>query len=157
MKTNFLNFARLSIAILTITLFCTCTKSGDPQNTSGSFTWNWNGTNYTGNFKEAFLQSLSPTPIIIAGTGPAAHTAGTGPRISLNSLNAGTYNLGAGLTNAIVFIAPNGDNLQSLAGVLHITQNANSRLSGDFSATLIDPASQTSTLTGSFSNIIINN
>jgi hypothetical protein len=156
MKARSLNLLRSSITILTLFLFSTCNKSGDSQNASGSFTWTWSGTNYTGNFKEAFLQGLGPTPMIISGTGDAAHTAGTGPRITVNSLNVGTYTLGGGITNYISFIAPNGDNLQSTTGTLNITANANSKLSGDFSATLINGVGQTSLLTGSFSNIKIN-
>lgn len=138
MKAKSLNLLSLSITILTLFLFSTCNKSGDSQNGSGSFTWTWNGTNYTGNFKEAFLQSLSTTPIIISGTGPAVHTVGTGPRITVNSLNVGTYNLGGGITNYISFIAPNGDNLQSTTGTLNIITNSNRKLSGNFSATLIN-------------------
>jgi hypothetical protein len=156
MKAIFLSLSRLLIAISTLCLFLTCTKSSDSQNNSDSFTWDWNGTNYKGNFKEAFLQILSTTPIIISGTGTSINTAGTGPRISVNSLNVGSYNLGSGITSYISFIAPDGDNLQSTVGILNITVNLNSRLSGNFSATLINPVNQTSSLTGSFSNIKIN-
>lgn len=156
MKVNFKKISRLPIAMVTLFLFSTCNKSSDSQNESGSFTWTWGGTNYTGNFKEAFLQSLSTTPIIIAGTGSVVYSAGTGPRITVNSLNTGSYNLGGGVTNYISFIAPNGDNLQSTVGILNITQNSNSKLSGNFSATLINGVGQNSSLNGSFSNIKIN-
>ncbi len=155
MKTRFTVLSKLLVAILALSLFLSCSKSGDSQNNADSFTWNWSGTNYTANFREAFLQSLSSTPLIIGGTGTAVYSAGTGPRITVNSLNVGSYNLGGGITNSVSFITPNGDNLQSTTGTLNITLNANSRLSGNFSVTIINLASQTSLLTGSFSNIKI--
>ena len=153
MKTRLLKLLRLTIAILVISAI-SCKKSGN-SNDSDSFTWTWNGTNYTGNFKEAFTQSLSLGPLIIGGTGSTVYSAGSGPRISLNSLNAGVYTLGGGITNSIMFIDPNGNNLQSTTGTLTITSNSNSKLSGNFSATLVNGVGQNNSLTGSFINIKI--
>lgn len=143
------------LVVLCLLLFFSCNKSDDSQNEAVSFTWTWNGTTYTGNFKESFLQSISLTPMIIGGTGSSLPSTGSGPRISVNSLATGSYVLGDGVTNYITFIAPNGDNLQSTAGTLTITQNANNKLTGSFSANLLNPTGQNSALNGSFTNIKI--
>jgi len=155
MKTGAFTLLKLCIAVLSIYSFAACKKSSASLDNSSSFTWTWNGTAFTGNFKEAFQQSMSTTPIIISGTGTTLISAGSGPRISVNSLSVGTYTLGSGLTNTISFIAPNGDVLQSMSGTLNITANANNRLAGNFAATLVNGSSQTSSFMGSFINIKI--
>lgn len=152
MKTQFLAtlFVFFGIIIL-ISGMQACKKSGD----SDSFTWTWNGSNYTGNYKEAFIQSLGSASNIIGGTGSAINSSGSGPRISVSSLAVGTYSLTGSFPNTIYFVDPNGDNLGTTTGVLNITSNTDSKLSGNFSATLINAASQTTSISGSFSNIKI--
>ncbi len=143
----------LAIAFMVLLFAQSCKKS---DSSSDSFNWTWDGTNYTGNFKEAFIQSLGSGSNIIAGTGTSINSAGTGPRINVSSLNAGTYTLGSGITNSISFIDPFGNNLASTSGTLNITANANSKLSGNFSATLVNGIGFMTSITGSFSNIKIN-
>ncbi len=143
--------ALIGIALL-LSVLPACKKS-DP---ASSFTWTWNGTNYTGNFKEAYIQSLGSGSNIVGGTGTSLFTTGTGPRIAVSSLSVGTYNLTGTLPNTIFFVDPNGDNLATTTGTLTITSNSDNKLSGNFSATLVNASSQNTSLSGSFSNININ-
>lgn len=155
MKAKFSESLKLIAVAIFFQGFVSCKKSGETQGDSSTFTWSWGGTNYTGNFKEAFLQSMSITPIIISGTGYSVASPGTGPRISVSSFTVGNYTLSTGLPNTISFIAPNGDNLQSTSGSLSITQNSNNKMAGNFSAALINAGGQTSALSGSFTNLKI--
>jgi hypothetical protein len=153
MKTKSLKSLNVIIILVTvISIIQACKKSSD----SDSFTWTWDGTNYTGNYKEAFIQSLGSGSHIIGGTGSTINSAGTGPRISVSSLNVGSYNLTSNLPNTIYFVAPNGDNLATTTGTLSITSNSNSKLTGNFSATLVNATNQNTSLSGSFTNIKIN-
>ncbi len=152
MKTNFLKTLNVFISIfILLSIMQACKKSS----TSDAFTWTWNGTNYTGNYKEAFIQSLGSGSNIIGGTGSTINSAGTGPRISVSSLNVGSYNLTSNLPNTIYFVDPNGDNLATTTGTLTITSNSNSKLTGNFSATLVNAANQNTSISGSFTNIKI--
>ena len=152
MQTKFLRSINLIVILaIVISIMQACKKSSD----SDSFTWTWNGTSYTGNYKEAFIQSLGSGSNIIGGTGSTINSTGTGPRISVSSLNVGSYNLTSNLPNTIYFIDPNGDNLATTTGILSITSNSNSKLTGNFSATLVNTTNQTTSLSGSFTNIKI--
>ncbi|HMK03422.1 MAG TPA: hypothetical protein VK489_04495 [Ferruginibacter sp.] len=155
MKSKRLKLLNLTFVALSIFIFISCNKSDDSQDESSSFTWTWSAITYNGNFKEAYLQSLSVTPVIIAGMGTSLQSPGTGPRISLNSFNVGSYNLVSGIANTISFVAPNGDNLQSTSGTLTITSNSNNKMNGNFSATLINAVGLNSSLIGSFTNLRI--
>ncbi len=151
MKTHYLKFILSTIIIILFLIIQSCKKSND----SDSFTWTWNGNNYTANYKEAFIQSLGSGSYIIGGTGSALNSSGTGPRISVSSLSVGSYNLTANLPNTIYFVDPNGDNLATTTGTLNITSNSNSKLTGNFSATLVNATNQNTAISGSFTNIKI--
>ena len=141
-------------ALLFVLNFTACKKSND-TNYSNSFTWTFTGTNYIANFKTAYQTSIGSGPLIVAGMGTSEISSGTGPRISLTSLNTGTYNFGTGSTNVFRYVNDAGEALGVTSGTLNITENSNNHLSGNFSAILIDISSTTNTLTGTFSGIDI--
>lgn len=136
--------------ILTLALLSSCKKSEDTQLVS-SFTWNYNGTNYTTNLKAAYLHSMAVGPTIIGGTGTSVTSPGIGPCFTVSSFNAGTYSFGSGSGNALLYVEANGNTLSGGTVILNITINSNDRLSGNFSGNL----SNGNPLTGSFSDLLI--
>jgi hypothetical protein len=148
MKKTLCKYIIHSALLLSVMLILfSCNKPGSDAVTN-SFTWKYGNTNYTANFKAAYLHSLSVNSIIVGGTGASLVSLGIGPRITLSSLNVGTYNFNTS-PNAIMYVDDQGNTPGVLSGTVNITANANSLLSGNFSATL----SNNIILTGSFVNV----
>lgn len=144
MKISLSRYSLYIILLFTFAFFAgACKKSGTAG--SDSFTWTYGSTNYTANIKGAYTQSLSTSPIIIAGTGTSLQSAGTGPRITVPSFNVGTYTLSS-TVYTIYYTDAQGNSLGITSGSLTITNNSNSQISGNFSATLTNAVS----LSGSF-------
>jgi|GEM_PF-6373411 len=76
---------------------------------------------------------------------------------NLTSFNAGTYTItsGSGAVNKLSYIDDAGFNLNGTSGILTVTANTGNKISGNFSASLVDGSSVTSQLSGSFSNMVI--
>lgn len=145
----------LSILCIFLLSLVACKKS-DQSAAVNSFTWKYDDSNYIANFKTAYISSISITgPIIIAGTGNSIMSKGTGPSMTIPSLNVGTYTIGSNPNNQIQYIDDEGFALQSINGTINITENTGSSLSGNFTATLIDATSVNHPLTGSFTQIPI--
>jgi hypothetical protein len=143
----------ITITFLVSLLAC---KKSDQAEAVNSFTWTYEDSNYIANFRTAYISSISITgPIIIAGTGNSIMSKGTGPSITIPSLNVGSYPIGANPNNQIQYIDDEGFALQSIAGTINITENTGSRLSGNFTATIIDATSVNHSLTGIFTQIPI--
>lgn len=154
MKKRYFSIYTSFIFLLFFT-FLACKKS-DHSTYAESFTWVFADTNYTANFRSAFISSMSITgPLIVAGTGNSLINHGTGPSITIPSFNLGTYTFVSGTNTRIHYIDDAGFVLESISGTIAITENLNSRLSGNFSATLIDILGVIHTITGSFTNIPI--
>jgi hypothetical protein len=127
--------------------FSACKKDKDVPN---SFVWTYGNTSYTANFKGAYMQSMSTTPIIIAGMGTSLASSGIGPSISIPSFNAGTYTLSSGMYH-ILYIDDQGYYQQSVSGSVTISNNDSNGISGSFTTTL----SNNVVLTGSFTRLAV--
>ena len=147
-------------AVLLMSLFqlLSCKKSNDAD--QGSFTWSHAGKTYQPTVYAAYLGTgYTFTPFhIIAGFGN--FPSGFNRRIDfhLTSFAVGSYSivLSPSTANTLDYIDDAGFNLAGTSGTLNITANANNRLSGNFSVTVINPALATSLMTGSFTGITIN-
>ena len=127
-------------------LILSCDKDKD---SSGPFTWNYDGTNYSANFKAAYSASMGQ-PYIIAGLGNSISTPNSGPRIHLISFSSGNYSFGGIVPNSLSFVDLVGSEVSAIGGSVNITSNSN-KLSGNFSASL----GNGKTVTGSFTDLII--
>lgn len=139
-------------------VFSSCKKSNDKRSPV-IFTWTHGGNTYNPSFSSAFLGTgYTFTPFhIVAGFG--TYPSGFVPRVDfhLTSFNTGTYTIAPSpaTVNTLRYIDDGGFILEGISGTINITVNANNLLSGNFSVTLTDPSSATSSLTGSFANITI--
>lgn len=123
-----------------------CEKSGSPT-PSSRFTWTYNGTVYTAKQDTArFYNGGGST--IVAGLQTSIYAPGSGPRMTLTSLNTGNYSFGTGSANSFEYIDIAGFDIPGTGGSLNITRNANNLLDGNFSVTLFN----SNTITGEFSN-----
>jgi len=138
---------KIILLLIPLLVLLSCGKDNESP---GSFTWNYDGTNYTANFKAAYSSSMGQ-PYIIGGLGSSIVTAYSGPRIHVLSFNPGTYSFGGIAPNSLNFIDPAGFDISATDGGVIITSNSNNKLSGHFSATLANGK----TITGNFSELPI--
>jgi hypothetical protein len=137
--------------------FYSCKKSTDTGTTEQHiFTWTHNGVTSTTTTDTAYVnnRSLAYIPYtIMAGYPRLTNFISKRVEFNLTSFNAGTYTFSAAATapNKLSFVDVAGNDLTGISGTLTITANTNNRISGSFSATVMDVASVTSQLTGNFS------
>ena len=140
-------------------LLMACNKSGDsnPPVPASSFTWTHAGVTYTASLDSAYEQSIALAPYYIIAINGTHFITNYTRKIdfSLTSFNPGAYTIVQGGPNRLSYINDGGFNFDGIAGTINITSNANNLLSGNFSATLIDPGPANSPLSGSFSNVSI--
>jgi hypothetical protein len=154
--TNNISIGMMALLLGTILLF-SCKKSSDNHSNIHSFTWNYEGKAYSANIDSAFLHPPTSTgnPLIIAGTGNNITLPGSGPRITLISLATGNYLFGTSSNNSLEYVDTLGNSSISISGTITITANSTDKLSGNFSATMIDFSGLPKILTGNFSNVPI--
>jgi hypothetical protein len=147
-----------SILLLMGLLLSSCKKSGDdaPQ---GSFTWTHKGKSYQATAFAAFpIESYFFVPFnVLAGYGNFETRVEKRIVFHLNSFAVGTSAITTSppTETAFYYVDEAGNNLDGVSGAINIITNANNRLSGNFSVTLIDASSATSLITGSFTDIPI--
>lgn len=146
------------LLLMSLFLLSSCKKSNDSD--QSSFSWSHAGKSYQPTIYAAYLGTgYTFTPFhIIAGFG--TFPTGFNRRIDfhLSSFAVGSYTivLFPATVNTLDYIDDAGFNLAGSSGTLNITANANNRLSGNFSVTVVDATLATSLVTGSFTNISIN-
>jgi hypothetical protein len=148
-----------SFLLLTgLLLLSSCKKSNDAG--QGSFTWTHAGKTFQPPVYAAYLGTgYTFTPFhIIAGFGNFPSGFDRRVDFHLTSFAVGSYTivLSPSTANTLEYIDDAGFNLAGTSGNLNITANANNRMSGNFSVTVINPAMATSLMTGSFTGITIN-
>ena len=143
----------LLLSLNTALVLFSCSKSGGSNDPVKNFTWTYDGVTYSTAVDTALIQTPGPY-VIIAVNGSSFLNAASRVYISPTSFAIGTYTLNAG-GNSLLYIDEQGYNLAGVSGSLNITANSNSRLSGNFSATLSHPAGGTKPISGSFTNVII--
>ncbi len=158
-----INITRPVVAALVVCLvmvFNSCKKSSDDDTTTtpppaSSFAWSYNGNNYVASLDTAYQVSVPFTPnAIIAINGTNFNTSYTRKMVfKLSSFSVGSYTIASG-GNTLAYIDDSGFDLIGTGGVLTITANANSRLSGNFSFTMTGGPG-TFTVTGQFANVSI--
>ena len=157
MKKIILNASSI-LLLLGLLLLSSCKKSGDdaPQ---GSFTWTHKGKSFQATAYAAFPNpSFFFIPFnVLAGYGNFETRVEKRIVFHLNSFAVGTSAITTSppTETAFYYVDEAGNNLDGVSGAINITSNANNRLSGNFSVTLIDGSSATSLITGSFTDIPI--
>jgi hypothetical protein len=138
---------KIILLLIPLLFLLSCGKDNE---SSGSFTWNYDGTNYTANFKAAYSSSMGQ-PYIIGGLGNSITTPNSGPHIYVISFTPGTYSFGGIVPNSLNFVDQLGFDISAIGGAVNITSNSNNKLSGNFSAALANGK----TVTGSFTDLTI--
>ena len=137
---------KIILLLIPLLVLLSCDKD---KESSGSFTWNYDGSNFIANFKAAYSSSMGQ-PFIIGGLGSSI-SPGSGPRIYVISFNPGVYNFGGIVPNSLNFVDQLGFDINAIGGGVNITSNSNNKLSGNFSASLANGK----TITGNFSELPI--
>ena len=116
-------------------LFQSCTKS-DTASLKNSFTWTYNGTNFTAYADSAFRSNFSGYPFISARKNADPASMNETLVIELPSLGVSAYDLSAGTPPEFFYTDGAGNTFFGNPGSLNITANKNNLISGNFSATL---------------------
>jgi hypothetical protein len=150
------------LPLLVCFIFCACHKPYPSNNQStNQFQWTHKGVTHTTVYDTAYMtsQGLSALPyMLLAGTGLRIYTIARSVEFHLNSFNVGTYTIGpSGSANVLYFVDDNGFNLIGVSGTVNITAYSNSRITGNFSVTMLDGSAVTSQLTGSFTDMPVVN
>ena len=121
---------------------------------SGSFTWNHRNVSHTATIADAYISQAG------LGLGPNQIIANDGSttfyRVSmrLSSLNPGSYAVSL-TSNKFDYVDDLGFDLAGAQGTVTILSNSTNKLSGNFSVKLINASSDTTVITGAFSNILV--
>ncbi len=150
--------ARLAAMTIFAILFISCGKNNDddtPPANPNSFTWTFQGNNYTATQDTAFTSGLGLAPFVIyAGTGSSYLLYVRRLFFYLSSFNPGTYTFGLppGASNTFSYLDDAGINWSGINGSFIITTNSGGRMSGSFSGELSGPGGNLP-VSGSFSNM----
>jgi hypothetical protein len=150
--------ACFALLLLVCFIFYACTKPyPDNLQSTNQFQWTHKGVTHNTVYDTAYLNShgLSiPAFSIVAGD---LRINSIAPKVAfyLTAFNVGTFNIGpyATAANKLYFIDNAGFNLDAVSGNVNITTYYNSRITGNFSITVIDGSAVTSQLTGSFTDM----
>ena len=145
----FCRFLINGLLISFCSFYLSCTKSNDAS--EHSFKWTFRDTTYIAKSDTAFLSGVSSMPILVASDKMNVNYLNVRVSITAISFNEGSYNFGEN-NNRLRYIDNEGYDLDGGSGILNITSNKNNLLSGNFSATVIQPSGPTYTITGSFTD-----
>jgi len=134
-------------------ILLSCNKDSNTSSDSWSFTWTHENVIHMATEAAAYITQAGVglgSNQIIANIG----TSNAQPRVSirLTSLNPDTYPVSVS-TNRFDYVDDAGNELFGAAGTVTISANSGNKLSGDFSVKLINPSSDTTMITGSFTDI----
>lgn len=151
MKLNFRVPVRLFLILFVLLIIASCKKSSNP--TSG-FTWNYKGINYSAVKHGAHLYYPGTTNSFYRLDGLIDSLDLPTISILLRSINTGVYNMST--TGASLYFSDEiaGTLYDITSGTINITSNSNNLISGNFSV-IIEPGGINQTLTGTFTNIIL--
>jgi hypothetical protein len=152
-----------AIAVI-VGVFYSCTKT---NNSTGSFNQSFRytvrGSAFAIDSSAAYLSGIANRPTILAwnkGSLPATFKIG----LSVTSLQLGSYLLSptvpgsdptTGLTNRLYYFDENRNELKVVDGGVNILANEDFRISGDFTANLLDVQGAPVSITGTFTDIPI--
>ena len=156
MKTLLLKPVAFVIVSIAGLLLLACNKSENEANDSpNSFTWTFEGNNYTANQDTAFTSGLGLNPFVIyAGNGTSYLSLTRRFYFTLSAFAVGSYpfTTGPAAPNRFEYIDDLGNNHGGISGTFNITDHLNNKLSGFFSGTLAGPSGN-QPVSGSFTNM----
>jgi len=129
-----------------------CNKHSD-SNDSWSFNWTHQNVSHSATSADAYISQaglgLGPKQIVaaISSSGPNYRV-----NIQLSSLAPSSYTVSL-TSNKFDYVDDLGNDLVGAQGIVTISSNSNSKLSGNFSVKLINISSDTTAITGLFTNI----
>jgi hypothetical protein len=133
-------------------ILLSCSKDSNKSNDSWSFTWTHENVIHMATGAAAYVTQAG----VGLGSNQIIATMGNSsqPRVSiqLSSLNPNSYPVSVS-TNRFDYVDDAGNDLRGAAGTVTISANSGNKLSGDFSVKLINPSSDTTMITGSFTDI----
>ena len=152
------------VAIATIFFSCNKDDNSSPSPTyNQSFKWTFGSTSYIADSSAANQNGSSNKPTILAwNKGSAIDTFKIAFKIT--SFNPGAYTFittasgyypppPTDYSNFLYYFGDNGNQLEVINGGVNILSNVNGRISGDFSANLLDADGAHRYLVGSFTDI----
>jgi hypothetical protein len=142
------------IAII-FNLMLTILSCNKDNNSSDSWSFNWSHQNvsHSATSADAYINQvglgLGPDQIVaaISSSSPNYRVS-----IRLSSLSPNSYPVSL-TSNKFDYVDDSGNNLAGVQGTITISSNSNNKLSGSFTVKLINTSSDTTAITGSFTNI----
>jgi len=129
-----------------------CNKDNG-SNDSWSFNWSHQNISHSATSADAYISQvglgLGPNQIVatISSSGPNYRVS-----MRLSSLSPNSYPVSL-TSNKFAYVDDSGYNLAGAQGTVTISSNSNNKVTGSFSVKLINPSSDTTGITGSFTNI----
>ena len=129
-----------------------CNKDND-SNDSWSFNWAHQNVSHSATSADAYISQaglgLGPNQIVatISSSGPNYRAS-----MRLSSLSPNSYPVSL-TSDKFDYVDDSGNNLAGAQGTVTISSNSNNKLSGSFSVKLINASSDTTGITGSFTNV----
>jgi len=145
---------KVAIISTLMILILSCNKDSD-SNDSWIFKWTHQNVFHTATSADAYITQaglgLGPNQILafISSSSPNYRVG-----IQLSSLTPNSYPVSL-TSNKFDYVDDSGNDLAGVEGTVTISSSSNSKLSGSFSVKLIDASSDTTTISGSFENIIL--
>lgn len=143
------------ITVISATFFLSCTNDDDTPIPTSIYTWTFEGTPDTSSLFFASLhdEGTAGESKIIAGKG-AIQNYMDKVWISLPSLDPGSYALGPGTVDSLIYF-DDFETLTAISGAVTISENKNNHINGDFSATLVNAVGTNKSIFGSFTYVEI--
>ena len=143
---------KLAIIFNLMLTILSCGKDNDSTD-SWSFNWTHQNVPHSATSADAYISQaglgLGPNQIVasLSSSGPNYRVS-----MRLSSLNPNSYPVSLTF-NKFDYVDDSGNDLAGAQGSVTISLNSNNKLTGSFSVKLINVSSDTTTITGSFTNI----
>jgi hypothetical protein len=148
-KNNLTKLSAVTLCCLSMLFFISC-KKNDAATSPNSFTWTYNGNNFTAYADSAIKSNFAGDAVIIPRKNADPALPNEKFVIILSSLGMGTFTFGIG-TPSLSYTDDLGNTFYGSSGALYITSNKSDLVSGNFSATLTN----TKIITGQFTSVPI--
>ena len=143
---------KIAVIFTLVIIILSCSKDNG-SNDSWSFNWTHENVPHSATAADAYVSQaglgLGPNQILAFISSSSLNFRVS---IRLSSLTPNSYPVSL-TSNRFDYVDDSGNDLAGAQGSVTISSNSNNKLSGSFSVKLINPSSDTTPITGSFTNI----
>ena len=143
---------KIAVIFTLVIIILSCSKDNG-SNDSWSFNWTHENVPHSATAADAYVSQaglgLGPNQILAFISSSSLNFRVS---IRLSSLTPNSYPVSL-TSNRFDYVDDSGNDLAGAQGSVTISSNSNNKLSGSFSVKLINPSSDTTAITGSFTNI----